>query len=131
MSKASLPVTNTELTDLGSVVGSTKDELGGTVVARADVRNVGLVLDQDLCASKIAELQDATARIEQKVLRFDVTMADPLRVDVRERAEELVDVDFDLKNGHCSLQLIEVAGGAVYSLGDILEDEIQVDFFFL
>ncbi len=34
-------------------------------------------------------------------------MADPLGVDVRKRAEELVDVYLDLENGHGGLHLVE------------------------
>lgn len=36
-------------------------------------------------------------------------MADALRVDVCERAEELVYIEFNLQNRHDRLQLVEVA----------------------
>ena len=71
------------LTNLGGVVGGTKDELRSAVVARADVRHVGLVLDKDLGTPEIAELQDTGIWIQQEVLWLDVTVADPLGVDVR------------------------------------------------
>eukprot|EP00967_Tisochrysis_lutea_P065811 scaffold85645_cov29-Tisochrysis_lutea.AAC.2 len=42
--------------DAASVVGRPEDELGCTVVARADVRNIGLSLDEDLGGAKVAQL---------------------------------------------------------------------------
>jgi hypothetical protein len=58
-------------------------------------------------------------------------MADALRVDVGERAEQLVDVELDLEDGHDRLHLVEVARGAVDSLGHKLEDEVEVHFILL
>ena len=49
-------VTNV-LTDLGSVVRSAKYQFGSSVVSRADVGDIWLILDQDLCATEVAELQ--------------------------------------------------------------------------
>lgn len=97
------------LTNLSSVIGGTKDELRSAIVARADIRDIGLVRNQNLGATKVAELEDAGIWIEQKVLRLDITMTDTLGVDVRKRAEKLVDVDFDLEDGHGSLHLVEKA----------------------
>ena len=72
-----------ELTDLGSVIGGTKDQLGCTVISRADVRDIGFVLDQDFGAAKVAELQYPGVWIEQKVLRLDIPMTDSLGMYVR------------------------------------------------
>lgn len=58
-------------------------------------------------------------------------MADALGVDVGERAEELVDVEFDFEDGHDRLHLVEVARSAVDGLGDELEHEIQVNLVLL
>jgi len=80
------------LTNLCRVVGRAKDEFGSTIVARADVRDVGLILDQDLGTAKVAELEDAGSGVEEQVLGLDVSVADTLGVDVCEGAEELVDV---------------------------------------
>lgn len=65
-------------TNLSRVVRGAENELGGAVVSGADVRNIGLVLDQDLGAAKVAQLQDAAIRVEQEVLRLDVAVADAL-----------------------------------------------------
>ena len=118
-------------TDLGGVIGSTKDELWSAVVSGADVRDVGLVLDQDLCAAKVTKLQDARLRVQEQVLRFDVSVTDALGVDVGEGAEELVDVQLDLEDGHGGLELVEVSRSAVDGLGDEFEHEVQVDLIFL
>lgn len=58
-------------------------------------------------------------------------MAYTLRMDICQRAEELVDVYLDLKNGHSGLHLIEKARGAVHGLRDKLQNQIEVDFIFL
>lgn len=97
------------ITNLGGVVGSTEDEFRSAVIARADVRDVGLICDQDFGATKITELEYASIRIKQKILRFDISMTDALRVDIRKGAEELVDVYLDLENGHGSLHLVKEA----------------------
>lgn len=96
-----------ELTNFGGVVGCAKDELRGTIIARADIRDVRLVRNQDLGASEIAELEDAGIWIKQKVLRFDISMADALRVNVGEGAEKLVNIDLDLEDWHGCLHLVE------------------------
>ena len=64
-------------------------------------------------------------------MRLDVSVADALRVNVGERAEQLVDVKLDLENWHGGLHLIEKARCPVDGLGDVLLDEIEVDFVFL
>jgi hypothetical protein len=54
-------------------------------------------------------------------------VADALRVDVGQRAEQLVDVQLDLENGHDGLELAEVSGGAVDGFGDVFQDQVEVD----
>ena len=120
-----------ERTDFGGVIGRSKDELGGSVVPGADVRDVGLVLHQNLCATEIAQLEYARSGVQQQVLRLDVSVADPLRVDVGEGAEKLVDVELDLEDGHHRLHLVEITRRTVYGLGHKLKHQVEVDFVFL
>lgn len=96
-------------TNLGGVVCGTENEFRRTIVTRADVRDIGFIFHQDLCASEIAQLENARGRVEKQVLRLYVSVADTLRVDVGEGAEKLVDVQLDLEDGHRALQLVEVA----------------------
>lgn len=119
------------LTDLGSVVGGTEDEFWCSVVPRANVRDVWLVLYQYLGAAKVTKLQYATVGIEKKVLRLDVAMADALRMDVGERSEELVDVELDLEYRHGRLHLVEKSRRSVDGLRHELLDEVQVHFILL
>ena len=79
-------------TNLCGVVGRAEDELRSTIVARADVRDIRLILDQDLGTAKVAELEDAGSGVKEQVLGLDVSVADTLGVNVCEGAEELVDV---------------------------------------
>ena len=114
--------------NFGGVICSAKDQLRCTVVPRADVRHVWLVLNQNLGASKIAQFEHTSRWIQQKILWLDVSVADPLRVDISERAEELVDVQLDFENGHDRLHLVEVARGPVDSLWNEFEHEVEVHF---
>lgn len=118
-------------TDLRCVVGRAKDQLGRPVVARANVGDIGLVFDQNLGGAEITQFEDAGVGVQQKVLRFNVTVTDSLRVDVGKRSEQLVDVEFDLQHGHCGLQFVEIARCAVHRLWDIFEDEVEIHFIFL
>lgn len=78
------------LTNLGSVVGCAKNQFRCSVITRADIRHVGLVLDENLGATEVAQFENAGAGVEQKVLGLNVTVANALRVDIRESSEELV-----------------------------------------
>lgn len=89
------------------------------------------MLDQNLRTAKVAELQYPGVGIEEEVLRLYVSVADPLRMDICQRAEKLVDVQFYFEDRHRGPHLVEVPGCAVHCLGDILEDEIEVDFILL
>lgn len=108
------------LTNLGCVVGGAENELRGPVVTRANVRNIGLVLNQDLGTAKITQFQDAAAGIEQQVLRLNVAMADTLRVNVGQGSEELVGVQLDLEYWHGGLGLVEEPGGTINGFGNEL-----------
>ena len=50
--------------NVGAIVGVSEDELGGAVVARADVGDVRLALNQLLCAAEVAQLEDVGASID-------------------------------------------------------------------
>lgn len=70
------------LTNLGRVIRRSKDQFRRSVVPRADVRDVWLVLNQYLSATEIAELQHAGAGVQQQILWLDVAVTDSLGVDV-------------------------------------------------
>jgi hypothetical protein len=114
-------------TDLCGIVGGTEYQLGRAVVARANVRHVWFVFDQDLGTAKVAELENAAGGIQEQVLRLDVAVAYSLRMDVGQRAEQLVDVQLDLEHGHDGLELAEVSRGAIDGFRDVFQDQVQVD----
>lgn len=118
-------------TDLGGVVGSTENQLRSAVVTRADVGNVGLVGDEDLSAAKVAELEDAGARVKKEILGLDITVTDALGVNVGERAEQLVCVQLHLEEWHGGLELIEVPRSTVDGLWDVFQYQVQVDLVLL
>ena len=118
-------------TDLGCVIGRAKDQFRRSVVPGADVRNVRFILDQDLGAAKIAELEHSGGRIEQEILRLDIPMADSHGVNVGEGAKELVDVNFDFQDWHRRLHLVEEPGGAINGLRYEFENKVEIDFLLL
>lgn len=118
-------------TDLRGVVRSTEDQLRSAIIPRANVRNVRLVLHQNLCAPEIAQFQHSGLRIQEEILRLDVAVADALRMDVCKGAEELVDVEFHFEYRHRGLELVEMARGTVDGLGHEFEHQVQVYFIFL
>lgn len=65
------------LTDVCGVVGSAEDQFRCPVVPRTDVRNVWFALDQDLRTSEIAKFEDTRRRVEQQILRLDISVTDP------------------------------------------------------
>jgi len=69
-------------TDARGIVGRTKDKLRCSVIPGADVADVGFTSDENLCAAKVAELEDSGRGIEEEVLGLDVAMADANRMDV-------------------------------------------------
>lgn len=81
------------LTDRDRVHRTSKDKLRRTVVSRANVGNVGFVRNQNLGGAEITKLEDTRARVQQKVLRLDVAMANTEGVDVGEGTEKLVHVE--------------------------------------
>jgi hypothetical protein len=72
------------LTYLRSVIRCSKDQFWSSIVTRADVGHVWLIFNQDFGASKVAKLQNPSARVEKEVLRFDIAMAYSLRMNVCE-----------------------------------------------
>lgn len=83
-------------TDFRSIVCSSEDKFGGTIIPRADIRHVWLILNQYLGATKITQLQNTRSGVQQEVLGLDISMTDALGVDICERAKELVNVELDL-----------------------------------
>lgn len=120
-----------KFTNLGCIVSGAENQLGGSIVTGADIRDVWLILYQDFCATKVTELQDSSARVQQKVLWLNVTMADTLRVNVCESTEELVDVELDLEDWHDCLHLVEVSRSPVDGLWDVLLYKVEVYFVLL
>ena len=69
--------------------------------------------------------------VQEQILGLDVPMTDALRVDIGERAEELVYVELDFEDRHNGLHLVEVARCTVHSLRDELEHKIEVHLVLL
>ena len=106
------------------VVSSSKNEFRCPIVTRADVRNVYFALDKALCRTEIANLKSMALRVYKQVLRLDVAVTVAERVDVRERTETLIGVQFDEENGHRLLHLVVVLEDAVDRLRNVVHDDV-------
>lgn len=118
-------------TNLGGVIGGSKDELRCTVVSRADVGHIWLVLYEYLGAAEVAQLEDSGSRIEKKILGLNISMTDALRMNVCEGAEKLVDVELHFEYRHDCLHLVEVPRRPIHGFWDKLKHEVEVDLIFL
>lgn len=107
--------------NVGRVVGSTKDEFGGSVVAGADIADIGFAGDEDLGGAKVTKLQNAGGGVEKEILGLDISVAYTDGMDVGKGAEELVHVELDLEHGHGLFEFGVVPAGAVDSFWDVFE----------
>ena len=86
-------------------MGSSKDKLGGTVASRTNVGQVRLI-GQYFGRSKITDHQPTV--LDQQVMRLDVPVANPQRMNVKQTSECLVSEQFDLKSRHRLLRSLNV-----------------------
>lgn len=117
--------------NVGSVVSGAKDQFGRPVIPGADIGHVGLPSDQMLGAAKVTQLEDSRFRVEQQVLRLDVSVTNALRVNVGQTAEQLVHVQLDEHDGNALLALGVLSGHLVDGLGDVFQHEIEVNLVLL
>lgn len=76
--------------DTGGVIRIAKDELRRAIVAGADVTYVRLTRDQLFGTTEVAQFEDVASVVAEDVLRLNVSMANTLRMDVGDRAHQLV-----------------------------------------
>jgi hypothetical protein len=88
-SEINLIIRGIPLTNIGGVVGGTKDQLWSSVVSRADVADIWLASNENLGGSEITQHEDTGGGIEEEVLGFNVSVADSDRMDVGQRSEKL------------------------------------------
>ena len=69
---------------------------------------------KDVRYSEIGNL-DMTFRVEEEVLRLDISMRDSHRMEVRDSAEDLLKVRVDLSGGHVAFldRGVEISSGTV------------------
>lgn len=113
------------------VVGGAEDELWSAVVARADVRDVGLVAHQVLGRAEITQLQNSSFGVDEQVLGLDVAMADADAVDVGEGAKELVHVEFHVDHWDLLPLFGVVPGDSVHRLRNVFEYQVQIELVLL
>ena len=52
-------------TNLGSVICGAKYKLGSSVVSRTDIRDIGLIFDENLCAPEVAQFQYTAGWVQE------------------------------------------------------------------
>jgi hypothetical protein len=102
------------------VIRGTKNQLGGPVVARADVGNVGFSLDERLGGTKVTEFELLIFGVDQQVLRFDIAMANAQLMDVCQRSGQLIQIELDKDKGERDVVLVMPPTYRVHSLWDEL-----------
>ena len=64
-------------------------------------------------------------------MRLDVSVAYALGMNVRQRSEQLIDIQLDFKYRHGCLHLVEETGCPVYGFGNEFLDKVEIDLIFL
>jgi len=108
------------------VVRAPENKLRRAVVPAANIRHVGLSLNEGLGAAEVAQLELVVAGIEEEVLGLDVAVADAHGVDVAQGAAQLVHVEAHEEDGEGDLGLLVLSGDGVDCLGDEFEHQVEV-----
>jgi len=120
-----------KLANVCRIVGCSENKLRSPIIPRADVTDIGLSRDQNLCRTKITKFQNTSCWVEQQILGFDISMANTNRVDIGKGTEKLVHIQLDLQHRHWLFEFGVMATSAVDSFRHIFQHEIQVNFIFL
>ena len=68
--------------NIGCVIGVTEDKLRSPVVSGTYIGDIGLSKNELLCTSEVTQLKDVSLHVTKNVLRFDVSVANALGVNV-------------------------------------------------
>ena len=82
------------------IVCWSKDELWSSIASRTNVRNVIFIIVQYFRRAKITNSNCISSK--QNVFRFDITMANVERMQIRKSFEHLIDYHFYIKGIHTS-----------------------------
>ena len=113
------------------VVRVAEDQLRGTVVAGADVRDIRVCRVQLLGTAEIADLENSLLGVDEEIVRFDVTMADVDRweLEVGDGAEELEHEGLDEDHWHWLTHLEVVSTATMEGLRNEFHHDVEEDFF--
>ena len=75
-----------------SVISCSEYKLWGTIVAGANVTDIGFTLLNFLCRAEIAKLENMIERIDQQVLRLYIPVTETQSMDVSQSSEALIGV---------------------------------------
>eukprot|EP00982_Pelagococcus_subviridis_P008403 30837-Pelagococcus_subviridis.AAC.18 len=117
--------------DRGGVIRRAEDELGGAVIPRTNVGDVGLRADENLRAAEIAQLQHVRLAVHEQVLRLDVSVTHAAAVNVRQRSSHLIRVQLHVQPGHALRRLYVLLGQPVHRVRYVLQHEVQVHLLLL
>ena len=112
----------------GGVVWISKNQLRCSVVPGADVGHIGLSLYELFSTSEVTKFENVRVGITQNVLRFDVSMANSLGMDVGNGPHQLICVDLHNERRDHLFHLEVLFHYSVSRVGNIIHDNIQIDF---
>lgn len=121
-------LTNGPSINRGGIVTVSEYEFGRAVVPRTDVAHIRLALHELFGTTEVTQLQHVRVRVAQQVLRLDVSVTNSDCVNVSKRAQHLVCVELDDKRGHHLLHFEVALHNSVYSLWDVVHDDVEINF---
>ena len=84
-----------------------------------------------LGTAKVAELEDVRTSVDEDILRFDITMANSFSVNVCNRTQQLVRVNFNEQVGNHLLHFQILLHYAVSRIRDVIHNHVQIHLIFL
>ena len=120
-----------QVTNKSGIISCAKDKFRSTVISRANIADIWFPLYENLCATKVAQLENPSGWIQKEILRFDISMTYSHRMNVREGPQALVHVEFDFEHWHLLFHFRVGSRATVEVFGDVFQNQVQVNFTLL
>ena len=110
--------------DTGGVIRIAKDKLRRTIVAGTDVTYVWLTRNELFGTTEVAQFEDVASVVAEDVLRLNIPMAYTFRMDVGDRAHQLVRIKFDDQVGNHCLALEVLLHHTISGIRNVVHNDI-------
>lgn len=82
-------------------------------------------------ATKVTQFQNSRCRVQKQVLRFDVAVTNPKRMNISQTSKQLIHVQFNVTDWDSLLVFTIMTRNFVHGLRNILQHQIQINLIFL